>query len=1461
MKKNFAVVVALFCVLLLGNYAYGVEGISINDENFPDDNFRAYVSGMFDDGDGVLTEEEIQTAEMMNIPNMEISSLKGIEYFTALRTLYCYNNELKELDLRSNVNLERLSCSSNQITELDLRSNVNLKNLSCGWNELNELDITNCTKLQELSCMYSEIKKLDVSKCPELQKLECQSNQITSLNLSACTLLEELDCSRNPIQVLDVTCCPKLKKLNCVYNEEMTSLNAENCSLLQRIWCYWCNIETLNVRGCSSLVDLDADRNQLEAIDLSSCTSLQKLGLYSNKLKHIDVSNNLSLTKFECPYNNLSELNIASNKALVYLDCERNNLSALDISSNSKLAYLRCNSNNLHELDVSHSLELVYLECTSNPLTGINTLSCPKLAVLFCDSTVDAVINPEVTNRTIALDENNFPDKIFREYISSEFDKNKDNQLTPEERTDFMTRYMEGLSDKGIKSLKGIEHFILIDTLECKKNELEELDLSSCPFIDNLDADDNKLTKLDVRSNTLLHYFYCMNNSIEVLDLSDHLCLTSIFCSDNKLRELNINGCILLDYVNCGNNEIEELDTHSNPLLRSLSCAYNQLTELDLSNNTNLSHLYCWDNQLIMLDVSNTLLTDLGASSNPLREVRARNCEKLKELWCYNGQLESLDVSGCNSMTTLSCYKNKLRHLDVSGNTALEILYCWDNQLTELDVRNCWYLRQLYCSGNSIEELDVSQNIFLEELGCNRNQLRAINVDGNLLLDQLYCYDNQIKTLNLKNNEFLRALSCANNQLMELDLSMNKYLLVLECSGNYLTGLDLSNNTHLLLVDCQYTTLREINVSNNPYLMYLDCSHSGITKLDLSRNTDLVWLYYSGNKNEGLRLTYTEDRNYPYKTDIKEYAGESLDRVLNVCAFTRTGESIDIVFDSSDGTVNFASSPVYITYDYDTGFEGYDPDSPDIKLGIMNIRVGLPTRSFIYLPRVEPNANTVGVDESEHDPHVETKIDRDTGEVTTTVTYAAHYVGHSSLYDITNENSNFDSPDDDTVTPDPEPESKDVPVNPEPSKPVSSSNSGGCNSGFGILFAIFVLVLMLGFRYDMKGMMIIFVLVLSVSSCSFAEESSHENVYANDYTLPMPLEAYIPAGTWTTDFEFTPELAEIIAGFRKVSADRVHSYADIALSESWEIRPIDIYNLARNGEYGGVILPLSESGTSNDIYVVLCVFSSDVEPGEEISVHGFPVSTDTFETVYDMSKRDNLATWVTLDENYNRVERVPNNRRIYLAVSYSPEYINTGVLTVIRGDYIEEEDPLIRLDPDVAQRIAEDLGIGVNELKYLSRAHRGPSREATDAMKEEIQKDHHQIIADLFTLSADEPGHYYFTYTLPDELWEVVKGQKMSDYKFYNLNDSEDQSASSGNVEGASILFGLLNAYELTGGKLDIFSVKTFILAGFLQAGTPFSVYLAKMLLLLLAGCNTGLTPSLISVLILGMIIIRSRKR
>lgn len=199
---------------------------------------------------------------------------------------------------------------------------------------------------------------------------------------------------------------------------------------------------------------------------------------------------------------------------------------------------------------------------------------------------------------------------------------------------------------------------------------------------------------------------------------------------------------------------------------------------------------------------------------------------------------------------------------------------------------------------------------------------------------------------------------------------------------------------------------------------------------------------------------------------------------------------------------------------------------------------------------------------------------------------------------------------------------------------------------------------------------------------------------------------------------------------------------------------------------------------------------------------------------------------------------------------------------MIRGEYVKESDPLSRLDPDLAKFIADQLGIPVEELNFINQDALGEPEEATPVMRQYVKNDRHEIISGINMLSVDKDGWYVFQVTLSDDVFEQVRDKDVKNFKFYGLTDSESEFIS-GDVK-SSFVIGLLNTWELfslTGEKMEVFSLKTFLFAGLMNAGTPFTVYLGKLLLMLLAGCDTGLTPSLISFLILGVIILRSHRR
>ena len=106
--------------------------VDINSENFPDVNFRNYIIENFEiNDDGKLSDFEINLITKINVKRKNIHSLKGIEFFYNLKTIFCFENQITELDVSQNKKLEWLWCEYNPLTTLDVSQNKKLKRLWC----------------------------------------------------------------------------------------------------------------------------------------------------------------------------------------------------------------------------------------------------------------------------------------------------------------------------------------------------------------------------------------------------------------------------------------------------------------------------------------------------------------------------------------------------------------------------------------------------------------------------------------------------------------------------------------------------------------------------------------------------------------------------------------------------------------------------------------------------------------------------------------------------------------------------------------------------------------------------------------------------------------------------------------------------------------------------------------------------------------------------------------------------------------------------------------------------------------------------------------------------------------------------------------------------------------------------------------------------------------------------------
>lgn len=566
--------------------------------NFPDEEFRRFLKECCDkNGDGKL---DVDIKNMTIPTSYAIKRLKGIEFFEDLEKLDCHGIGLTELNVGKNFKLEELDCSDNQLKESYPILSSGLKKLNCSNNKLTYMN---------LGILYGL----------NLEEVNCSNNKITNIVMDSVGELVKFDCSNNDLMTLDVSQCLKLEELNCS----------------------------------------------------------------GNQLMELDVGHQTQLTQLDCSNNKLTELNVKQNGGLISLICNDNQLTTLDLSQNLSLSHLNCAKNRLACLDVTGISVTITADGNRCPIavrtdgkfdlatlpgfdvsraTGWNggTVSGTMLSVNAGANEVSYQYNcgngvkpTFIFETSLPINENNFPDDSFRNYIKTYKAGGRD-VLTVEEQRKVETIEVEG---KNISSLRGIEAFPNLTELKCGNNSIQKLDLRQNPKLKTLKCNKNQLTQLDLRKNPDIDYLNCSENQLKQLDVSHLKDLVTLDCSHNDLEQLDVRNSKFLETLYCSSNRLTELDaevTHKSRLV-SVECQNNQLTSLILGQNKLLKKLNCANNQLTQLNLN--------------------NMNSLKELKCQNNQLTALDVSSSPNLTTLVLKNNHLTSLNLDNNPNLNFTY------------------------------------------------------------------------------------------------------------------------------------------------------------------------------------------------------------------------------------------------------------------------------------------------------------------------------------------------------------------------------------------------------------------------------------------------------------------------------------------------------------------------------------------------------------------------------------------------------------------------------------------------------------------------------------------------------------------------------------------------------------------------------------------------------------------
>lgn len=512
-------------------------GVAIDEENFPDENFRDWVFEQDWNNDGSLSAEEIENVTSPWLDSKGIKDLKGIEYFTNLTNLNCSYNDLISLDVTGLQNLIGLNCSYNDLTSLDVTGAQNLESLYCRNNELTSLDVTGLQNLTELDCSYNKIAgTLDVSNCPELKRLYCHKNLLTDVKLCGDASYEEIDVRYNelpeeitiefwPYEGAEAYYSPQDN--NKVYINEETFPDPA--------------FREYMLRWDESVDDYKDGYLRRELISNDTWLDLSDMGI--KDLKGIEY------------FTNLEEL-----------DCNNNELSGiLDLSMLKKLRWVELDNNQLTGLVLIDDSGYDQVSVKYNRMSSKADVTVLDGDIYSGDDYWLEFYPQGSVPQDVEINETNFPDDNFRAFVK-DYDEGRDSKLTAKELEEIASLYEYEING-GIKDFKGIEYLTSLRTVALDDSVAQNLmlpdsveyfscngcDLSELPELPadlrKLDCGNNKLTRLPTLPIYLQDICLYGNQLTGTLDVSKLNYVSYLECTDNNLTGVKLSAIANYDFV------------------------------------------------------------------------------------------------------------------------------------------------------------------------------------------------------------------------------------------------------------------------------------------------------------------------------------------------------------------------------------------------------------------------------------------------------------------------------------------------------------------------------------------------------------------------------------------------------------------------------------------------------------------------------------------------------------------------------------------------------------------------------------------------------------------------------------------------------------------------------------------------------------------------------------------------
>ena len=210
--------------------------VKIDENNFPCIYIRRVAYNADSDGNGYLSQTEMDAVTKIEVPDDYVTDLKGIEYFQNVSMIWFFHLDMESVDFSNMKNLRSASITVvSDTATISFSGCSEMRSIFINGAGLKNLNVTGCSELTSLHLNYcTDLKSLDLRACNKLEQLECTNSGLSTLKITGCPL-KYLDCSNTALTSLDLTGMNNLQRL-CIDHTSIGEIDVSGAPAIRTIY-------------------------------------------------------------------------------------------------------------------------------------------------------------------------------------------------------------------------------------------------------------------------------------------------------------------------------------------------------------------------------------------------------------------------------------------------------------------------------------------------------------------------------------------------------------------------------------------------------------------------------------------------------------------------------------------------------------------------------------------------------------------------------------------------------------------------------------------------------------------------------------------------------------------------------------------------------------------------------------------------------------------------------------------------------------------------------------------------------------------------------------------------------------------------------------------------------------------------------------------------------------------------